>query len=223
MRKSIILFALAILLVFILGGCARFRVEEPQDEAPPDEIEYDLDEDLAEIKDQEQDADDDIEVGDMTSDREGYEIMPDLSGLNLINHDFDDSALLAQATLRTAAGGDVVDVIVFNEGYLSEENGRLQSDNEAWTMRMSYSVRQYETAVDSVIWSMEFDKGRGVIEPGATLAIGPVRTSADEQTAMLVVLDEDHVILFVYMAQDVPGNDEVVVLYRSFARDLGGS
>jgi len=188
MRKPIIVLALATLLVFTLGGCLRLFAERPQDNASPDKT--------GEIN--------------ITPDRADYEIIHDLTGLNLIDHDFNNSALLTQTTLRTLLGQDIAEVIIIYDGELEKEDGHIF--NDAWPIGMYYFTRQHETAVDSVLWSLAFDKENDHWGPAPVLTVGAVRTSADEQMAMLVVLDEGDKVLHVYAAQNIPDRDDVVVL-----------
>ena len=181
MRKYIVLFALAILLIGTLSGCVRFF--------------------------------ENLLFDDVTPDRAGHEVIHDLTGLNLINHDLGDSTLLEQITLRAILGRDLAEVLIIRDGDLEEEDGHIF--NDAWPIGVYYFSRRHETAVDSVLWSLEWDKESEFIEPDSVLTVGPVHADADEQTAMMAVLEEaadGFVFLHVYMAQNVPDSSDVIVL-----------
>jgi len=186
MRNYIILSALTLLLVGVLGGCT-----------------WVLD-GLA-----------DSLADDLVIDRANYEIVHDLTDLNLIDHDLDDSALLEQISLYTFLRRAIGDVLLIRDGDTDAEPGHILNGNDTWSIGLYYFTRRHESAVDSALWSMEFDKADGFIAPDAVLTVGPVRVGAEEQTAVVAVLEENvfgDVFLHVYMAQNVPGSNEVVVL-----------
>jgi len=208
MRKYIALLAFVLLLIGTFGGCSHLLEGPLRSVIVSEEMESDT----AEA----QDFDEEFEFVDVTPDRADYEIVHTLTDLNLIDHDLgEDDTLLEQTTLRTLLGRDIAEVLILRDGELDEESGHIFSNNDSWTMGLYYFTRRHETAIDSVLWSLEFDKESGFLEPNSILTVGPVRTDVEEQTAAVVVLEEStmgDVFLHIYMAQNVPGSNEVVLL-----------
>ena len=144
-----------------------------------------------------------------------HEIVYDLTRLNLIDHNLDNSDLLESHTLRTEAGRDSADVTIISDGELVyDEDGYIF--NDAGAIELHYFARREETtAVEAVKWSIDRDKELGFFFPNSSLAVGPIRTNVDREMAALVVREEfpnGHTRVLIYLAQAVPGSNEFVVL-----------
>ena len=143
-----------------------------------------------------------------------FTIIEDLSPINLINHDIGDSDLLDAVTFRTLLGAEIASVTIISEHEeLEHENAYIFVD--AWGIWLYYFARRHETAVESVIRGLEEDIEEEWFFPDSHLVVSDVRATADHQMALLVVTEEltnGEVLVMLYLAQNVPGSNDVVVL-----------
>jgi len=144
----------------------------------------------------------------------GFTIVEDLPEISLINHDLGDSDLLEAVTFRTLLGAEIGDVTIISDyDILEHENASIF--NDAWAIELYYFARRHETAVESVIKSFEADVEVEWFLPDSHLEISDVRATADHQMAFLVVIEEltnGVVRVFLYLAQNVPGTNDVVLM-----------
>jgi len=144
----------------------------------------------------------------------GFTIVEDLPAINLINHDLSDSDLLEAVTFRTLLGAEIADVTIISE-YDDLEHENAHIFNDAWAIELYYFARRHETAVESVIRSFEADVEAEWFFPDSHLEISDIRATSDHQMAHLVVIEEftnGIVRVLIYMAQNVPGSNDVVLL-----------
>lgn len=143
-----------------------------------------------------------------------FEVIEDLTGMNLIDHDLDGSTILEPIEFTTLLlGREFATVTIVSYAELFVQDGFIF--NDAWAIELYYFARRHESAVESVIWSAAADITEGYFFPDSVLTVGPVRASEDHQTAFMVIVEElrsGHMRICFYMAQNVPGTDEVVLL-----------
>jgi hypothetical protein len=143
-----------------------------------------------------------------------YNVITNLSGLNLIYHDLANSALLESIMLNDLAGSRMTAVTVVVGGENTINDGQIF--NDAGAIELYYFARSDETAVESVIWSANTDiEEIGFFSEGSNLVIGPIRASADHQTAYLTIIEEmenGYVLVCFYIAQNIPGSNGVLLL-----------
>jgi len=143
-----------------------------------------------------------------------FTIVTDLPAINLINHDLSGSDLLEAVTFRTLLGAEIASVtIISDHEELEHENAFIYVD--AWAIELYYIARRHETAVESVIRAFEEDVEEEWFFPDSHLVVNDIRASADHQMALLVVTEEltnGEVLVLLYLAQNVPGSNDVVVL-----------
>ncbi|MCL2564045.1 MAG: hypothetical protein FWE08_08445 [Oscillospiraceae bacterium] len=201
MRKIIALILAAVLLIGILGGCSLFFLDDDRPAETPAPATPTPERELPTVG--------------AERDPVEFEIVRDLTGLNLIDHDLGNSALLELAALRAVLGREIADIVILSVGDFDESNGFIFSNSESWAVGLFYFAMRHTTAADTVIRSLEIDMDDGFIEPDSILTVGPVRTAADGETASLAVLEENifgDVFLHIYLAQNVPDSTEVVLL-----------
>jgi len=201
--KKLILLLMAVLLIGSLSACAEMErlfpwLPEFGTAAP---------------------AEDPLLGEDAPSQISGHPVVYDLDDMNLINHDLDGSDLLEHITLYTTAGTESAIVTIISDGAYYE-NWELQAGEgiifvDAWSIELYYFSRRRETAAESVAWSFERDREDGYFIEDSVLTASPIRASADRQTAFLAVreeLENGRVRVLLYLAQNVPDSNEVVLL-----------
>ena len=145
---------------------------------------------------------------------DGFTVVYDLpEGLNLIDHDLAGSALLEHAVLTNMLGMDVAAVTIVREAETIADRGYIF--NDAWAIELYYFSRRHETAVETVAWSVNWDMEEGYFFEDSILTLGDIRATADGQTAVMAVFEElrsGHVRICLYLAQNVPDSNEVVLL-----------
>jgi len=144
----------------------------------------------------------------------GFDIITNLSGLNLINHDLTNSTLLQYLTLNDTAGNKMAAVAIVSSGENITDDGHIF--NDAGAIELYYFARNNETAVESVIWSATADiEEIEFFSDDSDLSIGAIRASADHGTAYLTIIEEmadGSVIVCFYIAQNVPSSNGVILL-----------
>ena len=143
-----------------------------------------------------------------------FTIVTDLPEISLIYHDLDDSNLLESIMFRSFLGADIAPVTIISEyDELVHDNAYIL--NDAWAIELHYFARRHETAVQSVILSFEGDRDTEWIFPDSHLTMRDVRATEDHQMAFLAVTEEltnGAVRILLYIAQNVPGTNDVVIL-----------
>lgn len=151
-----------------------------------------------------------------------FEVVEDLSGLRLFDHDLSGSTLLEPIVFTNILGGESATVLSISGGEISTQlDGFLFID--AWAIELYYFARSHENASESVVQRAIEDYENGYFLSDTSLSVGPVRTSADHQTAFLVILEtlptgESRVCI--YLAQNVPGTNEVIAMDITLYPDL---
>jgi len=142
-----------------------------------------------------------------------FNVVTDLPDLNLIGHDLAGSTRLESMTLYTEAGRAMTAVTIVRDGENTVTNGTIF--NDAGAIELYYFPRGNETAVDAVIWSANGDIGDGYFSEDSTLTIGSIRASEDHQMAYLTIVEKMangvEIVCF-YIAQNIPGTNDVVLL-----------
>jgi len=145
---------------------------------------------------------------------DGHTVIHDLPAISLIDHDLADSDILEPVVLRSVLGAEVATVTIISDwDDFFEDNGFIL--NDAWAIEIYYFHRRHETAVESVIRSFEADKEADYFFPDSHLTIGDVHASADENMALLSIIEEltsGHIRVLLYLAQVVPGSNDVVLM-----------
>jgi len=143
-----------------------------------------------------------------------FDVVEDLRGMSLIDHDLADSTILEPIDLTTVmTGRGFAAVTVITYGELFTQNGFIA--NDAWAIEIYYFARRHESAVEAVAWSANRDKTSDYFSPDSVLITGPIRASEDHQMAFTMIAEERRdglTIICLYLAQNVPGTDEVVVM-----------
>jgi len=143
-----------------------------------------------------------------------FTIVTDLPEINLIYHDLEGSDLLEPIMLQTLLGIDVALVtIITTYDELVQEGGWIV--NDAWAIELYYFARRHETAVQSLKASFAGDVEAEWIFPDSHLEIGDIRATEDHQMAFLAVIEEltnGVTRILLYMAQNVPDSNDVVIL-----------
>jgi len=155
-----------------------------------------------------------METADPVTELGGFDVITDLSGLNLIDHDLTGSDMLEHTELTTFLRGvEFATVTIISYAETAEWNGVIF--NDAWAIELYYFARRHESALEAVVWSANYDLDSGYFFSDSYLEIGSVRTSADHQTAYMVIVEEmrnGNVRICFYLAQNVPDTNEVVLL-----------
>ena len=140
------------------------------------------------------------------------EVVFDLSGLNLINHNLADSVLLTSVELL---GNQVI--VVDGVDLDQQDVSILDNDtvyaifNDAWAIELYYFTRRSGNAVDAVAWSARRDDVH-FLDDEATLDVGIIRANADSTTALMSMRSDSEDIVLLYLAQNLPGSNNVIVL-----------
>jgi len=144
----------------------------------------------------------------------GFTIVEDLPEITLINHDLRASDLLEAVTFRTLLGAEIADVSIIS-AYDTLEHENAYIFNDAWAIEIYYFARRHETAVESVIRSFEADVEAEWFFPDSHMDLSDIRATADHEMAFLVVTEEltnGVVRIHLYLAQNVPGSSDVVLM-----------
>jgi len=142
-----------------------------------------------------------------------FRVITDLPGLNLIGHNLAGSALLESMSLNNETGRKVATVTIVRGGDNTVTNDHIF--NDAGAIELYYFPRGSETAVDAVMWSANYDIGTGYFADESILTIGSVHASEDRQMAYLTIVERmanGVDIVCLYIAQNVPGSRDVVLL-----------
>ena len=143
-----------------------------------------------------------------------FEVVEDLAGLRLFDHNLGDSAFLEPIVFTNVLGGESATVLNLKGGEILEQgDGFLFVDG--WAIEFYYFARSHEDASQTVVQRALSDYQTDYFFDGSNLVVGPVRTSADHQTAFLAILEtlpNGETRLCFYLAQNVPGTNEVVAM-----------
>ena len=142
-----------------------------------------------------------------------FEVITNLPGLNLIEHNLAGSAFLESITLNNTAGRKMATVTIVRNGETTVSEGQIS--NDAGAIELYYFPRGNETAVEAVIWSANEDIITGYFDEDSTLTIGSIRAREDHQAAYLTIVEKmtnGVVIVCFYIAQNVPNSRDVVLL-----------
>jgi len=151
------------------------------------------------------------------------DIVYDLTGLTLFDHDLSGSSFLEAYILKSVAGMPQ-EVTVISGGDLHlVEPGRIFWD--AWAIEFYYTLVPGND-VGSVVTDFFAQDYNFLFEPhGAQLNTGPLRISADNQTAALGLSAHifDMPIVYLYLAEIIPDSGYVLSLEFVFFMDLFGA
>ena len=207
MKRKLILLALLALLAFAFTACSS------EDDTPAGET-------VAETPAPTETAAPNEEEGppsrDVPAAQNDEDIIFDLSAINLIDHDLGANSLFEHTTLYTIFGFPGSTVSIVSEAELFYDNGFIF--NDAWAIELYYFAMFGETAVETVIWSVEEDLDMGYFFDDSELTFLPIRASADSTMAYTVIFEQMSATwdnwrrICFYIAQNVPGSQEVVLL-----------
>ena len=151
----------------------------------------------------------------------GDAIAYDLTGLVLFNHNLGSSALFEYATLYSQNAETDVQVLVF-QGDATRMGGTFIESSRGG-IELFYEFEPDQTAMTFIADVMEFME-LATDDEYAPSEIGPIRVSADEQTAAVAVLGpEGYDEIAVMLVQNMPGTDGAAMLVILLSRMSWGA